>query len=224
VSSSPHAVLIGRGDPADGLAAGLADAGFTVTRAGDDDRSRAGWTAALADAADRNGPIELIVHAWFHPATLERCEVMDLDEATWREAADGTIDAAYRLAQAAHPHLADTKGRLVYVVPSIGCGGAAGFGPASAAAESIRVLSKGLAKSWGRDGIRVDSVVVSPLVTLGEPGREALAGMSLSPPALGRPGDPRTDLAPVIALLCDDRAAFMTATTLVLDGGVWSAQ
>jgi hypothetical protein len=37
----------------------------------------------------------------------------------------------------------------------------------------------------------------------------------------GRVGDPGRDLAPVIELLGTDEAHFLTAGTLVTDGGLW---
>ena len=38
---------------------------------------------------------------------------------------------------------------------------------------------------------------------------------------MGRVGDPGSDLAPVIELLGTDEAHFLTAGTLVTDGGLW---
>jgi NAD(P)-dependent dehydrogenase (short-subunit alcohol dehydrogenase family) len=42
-------------------------------------------------------------------------------------------------------------------------------------------------------------------------------------PALGRPGDAFGDIAPLLDLLADPAARFMTGATLVADGGVWMA-
>jgi hypothetical protein len=38
---------------------------------------------------------------------------------------------------------------------------------------------------------------------------------------MGSAGDAATDLAPLISLLSQDDAHFLTGTTLVADGGVW---
>ena len=38
---------------------------------------------------------------------------------------------------------------------------------------------------------------------------------------MGRVGDPGRDLAPVIELLGTEEAHFLTAGTLVTDGGLW---
>ena len=44
---------------------------------------------------------------------------------------------------------------------------------------------------------------------------------TLSTPAFGRSGDPATDLAPLVALIGRPEAHFLTAGTVVADGGVW---
>ena len=44
---------------------------------------------------------------------------------------------------------------------------------------------------------------------------------TLSTPAFERSGDPAGDLAPLVALLGQGEAHFMTAGTVVADGGIW---
>ena len=44
---------------------------------------------------------------------------------------------------------------------------------------------------------------------------------TLSTPAFGRSGDPATDLAPLVALIGQPEAHFLTAGTVVADGGIW---
>jgi hypothetical protein len=40
-------------------------------------------------------------------------------------------------------------------------------------------------------------------------------------PAMGQVGDPAEDLAPLVGLMGDGDAHFLTASTLVADGGLW---
>jgi NAD(P)-dependent dehydrogenase (short-subunit alcohol dehydrogenase family) len=177
----------------------------------------------LLDAVSADlGGLDLVVHTWTHPAALERHEVEQLTEAQWIDACEATLDGAYRLAQAAHSHLVASRGRLVYLVPTFAMGGAAGFAAYSAAAEGIRALAKGIAKTWGKDGITVNTLAVAaPHVLTDGNGDDVAKAFSLSPPALGGIGDPTADLAPVLSLLASDDAHFLTGSTLVLDGGVW---
>jgi 3-oxoacyl-[acyl-carrier protein] reductase len=220
-----HRVLLtGTGALTDGIGRGLADRGADVRTGWREPASRPALDALLDAVAADLGGLDLLVHTWMHPRSLERCEVESLSEARWIDACESTLDGAYRLAQAAHPHLAQTKGRLVYVVPTIAMGGAAGYAPYAAAAEGIRALAKGVAKTWGKDGITVNTIAVAPTQVFGPgAGDDVGTALSLSPPALGTIGDPAHDLAPVLALLASTDAHFVTGTTIVLDGGVWMA-
>ncbi len=92
----------------------------------------------------------------------------------------------------------------------------------AAACEGIRALAKGAAKQWGADGVITTVLAVDPACFfLGRSGPPSEG--SLSAAALGRPGDPAADLAPLLDLLADRRAAFTTGGTLVADGGTWMA-
>jgi NAD(P)-dependent dehydrogenase (short-subunit alcohol dehydrogenase family) len=217
-------LLTGSGELTDGIGRGLADRGADVRTGWREPATRLALEALLDTvAADLDG-VDLVVHTWMHPAALERCTIESLTEEQWADACEATLDGAYRLAQAAHDHLAATNGRLVYVVPTIAMGGAAGYAPYAAAAEGIRALAKGIAKTWGRDGITVNTIAVSAAHLFGAGvGHEVATALSLSPPALGQIGDPAADLAPVLSLLSSADAHFVTGATLVLDGGVWMA-
>ena len=52
-------------------------------------------------------------------------------------------------------------------------------------------------------------------------GSAALVLRALCQPAFGRSGDPATDIAPLVALIGQPEAHFMTAGTVVADGGIW---
>jgi NAD(P)-dependent dehydrogenase (short-subunit alcohol dehydrogenase family) len=158
-----------------------------------------------------------------HPESLREQAVADTPEATFLEAAEGPMRAAIAAAQAAFPALRDSgRGRIVFVVPTIGSAGAVGFAAACAVAEGLRGMAKSLAKQWGKYGITVNSLMVAPqLVVAGELGEKLAEGVSIAVPALGT-ADPAADLAPVVALLASEDAHYATASTLLLDGGVWT--
>jgi len=110
--------------------------------------------------------------------------------------------------------------RLVWILPTTALGGSAGFVGVGAAGEGIRALAKGAARQWGPSCTTTVLAVSPALLFDGEgPSDEG----SLSPPALGGPGDPATDLADLVDLLADPRSRFTTGGTLVADGGTWMA-
>lgn len=123
---------------------------------------------------------------------------------------------------AAHPHLAEHGGSIV----NFGSGAALVGQPTqasyAAAKEAIRGLSRVVANEWAPENIRVN--VVCPMAMTA--GVEAwsksspeLYQQSLAKVALGRFGDPQTDVAPVVAFLLSDDSQYMTGQTLMADGG-----
>ena len=147
-----------------------------------------------------------LVHTPLDVATIVPRPLVSLDDdaiaATWEGAMRSTLDAM----QAAHRRGAT---RIVLVLPTIGLSGAEGMALEAAVAEGVRALAKSAAKQWGADGLTVNCVMV-PVPAAGQ--------LSLAPPALDH-----VDVDAVISLLLDDRAGSITATTVVADGGVWTA-
>ena len=166
------------------------------------------------------GPLDLVVHAHTDPDALTLAELADTDEAAWERRCEALLREALWVAQAAFAAFADRGGHLVFVTPTIGMSGAIGLAPYASAIEAVRALAKSAARQWGEFGIRVNCV--APPVEVVDPFRR-ISGPWLAPVALGRETDPRTDLAPAIALLSADAAHFVTGTTLVVDGGILMA-
>jgi NAD(P)-dependent dehydrogenase (short-subunit alcohol dehydrogenase family) len=222
--SDQRFLLTGEGPLVERIADGLRSRGATLRIGWRQPATRDALSDMLGEMKSELGGIDVIVHLWAHGDALTPCEVESMSEQRWADACESTLDGAYRLAQAAHPHLAASHGRLIYVVPAIAMGGAPGYAAYAAAGEGVRALAKGIAKTWGKYGITVNTLAVNAANAVGaEAATRSASGQSLSPPALGRVGDPASDIAPVVALLADDDAHFVTGSTLVLDGGVWMA-
>jgi NAD(P)-dependent dehydrogenase (short-subunit alcohol dehydrogenase family) len=109
------------------------------------------------------------------------------------------------------------------------------FAAYSATKGAVRGLTKAVAVELAGSGIRVNAVLPGPVATnLGsswDPPTDA-EGRPLSPEAglaawtrlipMGRLGD-ATDIAPLIAFLASDAAAFITGSDFVADGGYTAA-
>jgi NAD(P)-dependent dehydrogenase (short-subunit alcohol dehydrogenase family) len=130
--------------------------------------------------------------------------------------------ATLRFMRACHPHL---KGGGVVI--NLGSGSAirtdpTGLGAYASVKDAIRVLSRAAAVEWGRDGIRVNTLL--PLAM--SPGMEWWSEnfkddyeQTLSEVPLGRIGDCEADIGRVAVFLCSDDARYITGTSLVVDGG-----
>jgi citronellol/citronellal dehydrogenase len=90
---------------------------------------------------------------------------------------------------------------------------------ASAARAALENLASGLALEWSRYGIRTLCVAPGTILTEGLEGygRERIAAWERSVP-LGRLGTPE-EIAQAIAFLASPGAAYVTGTTVVIDGG-----
>jgi 3-oxoacyl-[acyl-carrier protein] reductase len=193
------------------LALGLGDAGATVAVTDGPIGSRHDAEGAFAEAAAKSGPIDAVVHALVDPDALVAVSLSDTDPSAWDRRCDAVIGTALWCCQAAHAALRERGGRIVVVTPTVGLTGGANLVAYATAVEGLRALAKTAARQWGARGIAVNCV--APPVEL--------VGRATSPdvaaPALGQLPDARTDVAPVVATLVGD--AFVTGTTIVVDGG-----
>jgi 3-oxoacyl-[acyl-carrier protein] reductase len=177
--------------------------------------------ALRAAAAELHG-IDQVVHTWLAPGVVEAHRFVDLRDDEWADGCEHSLAVAWWVARACAEPLRASSGSLVFVVPTLGMAGAAEFSMLAAVAEGVRVLAKGCGRQWGVDGVTVNTIAAAPHHWVDAETADALSrGISLSTPAFGHAGDPADDLAPLIALLDDPDAHFLTAATLVADGGTW---
>ena len=168
------------------------------------------------------GPLDLAV--WVQNLPSQKCQLLDMGDSDWAEAAEGEMYSAIQAAAKSYPRLTGRKGRLVFVIPVFSMSGADGFAASAGAGEGVRVLAKSLAKEWGRDEILVHSLALNAAHFLGKKlGAEMSVDMSLSDPALKELAEPKTDLAGFLNLLASKETDFWTGATITLDGGVWMA-
>lgn len=208
---------------AEGIAHGLRDLGARVAQLDATFESEDDVRAAVDTARDAlGGGIDQVVHTWVHPALLDAHGFADLSEETWAVACEHTLEVAWWIARQSSPALRETRGSLVFVVPTIGMAGGAGYAMLATVAEGVRVLAKGCGRQWGAAGVTCNTVAVAPHHWTGDAGgAELTRNITLSAPAFGGAGDAADDVAPLVALLADDEAHFLTASTLVADGGTW---
>ncbi len=139
-------------------------------------------------------------------------------ESMWQSGPMGT----FRMLQASFDHLRLTKGCVVNMGSGASILPRPVMGGYAMAKEAIRVLTRVAAVEWGRYGIRVNAVC--PLADT--PGMDFFDGetgayedLVIPDVALGRLGDAETDIGRSVVYLCSDDAAYVTGTTLMVDGG-----
>jgi NAD(P)-dependent dehydrogenase (short-subunit alcohol dehydrogenase family) len=127
-------------------------------------------------------------------------------------------------ARAAYPHLAARRGSMIHIASDAGIWGEQSIGLYSVSKAAVVMLGKMLALDGGPDGVR--SNVLCPGDTW--PGMRHMAppGMPDRPesgawpvPPVGRIGQPG-DVAAAAVFYASDETAFITGTTLLIDGGM----
>ncbi len=220
--TSRSVVVTGDGPLADGLLDGLDDLGVAAVPLECTFESEEVVREAMAAADARLDGIDQVVHTWLAPGVVAPHRFVEISDDEWADGCEHSLAAAWWLARASAAPLRESSGSLVFLVPTIGMAGAAEFTMLAAAAEGIRVLAKGCGRQWGVDGVTVNTIAAAPHHWVDDDAADALTrGISLSTPAFGGHGSIADDLAPLIALLDDPDAHFLTAATLVADGGTW---
>jgi hypothetical protein len=125
--------------------------------------------------------------------------------------------------QAAYPQLVKTKGNVV----NLGTGSALrndlpGFALYAGTKEMIRTMTRMAALEWGKDGIRVNAVIPNGM----SPGMEMWSEWMpdeyetfVNTIPLGRVGRLEEDVGRAVAFLLSEDAAYVTGSTLMVDGG-----
>jgi NAD(P)-dependent dehydrogenase (short-subunit alcohol dehydrogenase family) len=125
--------------------------------------------------------------------------------------------------QAAYESLKEAKGAVV----NLGTGSALrndlpGFTLYAGTKEMIRTLTRMAALEWGKDGIRVNAVIPNGM----SPGLEMWSQFApkeyeefVNTIPLGRVGKLEEDVGRAVAFLLSEDAAYVTGSTLMVDGG-----
>lgn len=140
----------------------------------------------------------------YHPFYEQPIDVID-----W--GLDVNLKGPVYFARACMPQMVKQKGGVILLTGSVtgfegdGCGSMYGT-----AKSGLFNFTKGLARAGAPHGVRAVCVSPGPVLT-----RPAMAAM---PTLIGRVAEPR-EIVDFMLYLCSDKAAFITGTNHVIDGG-----
>jgi NAD(P)-dependent dehydrogenase (short-subunit alcohol dehydrogenase family) len=149
--------------------------------------------------------------------------VLDITEKDARRTWESGFLGSLWFMQAAYPALVETKGSVV----NLGTGSALrndlpGFALYAGTKEMIRTMTRMAALEWGKDGIRVNAMIPNGM----SPGLQMWSEFApkeydefVATIPLGRVGRLEEDVGRAVAFLLSDDAAYVTGTTLMVDGG-----
>ncbi|MER7974076.1 SDR family NAD(P)-dependent oxidoreductase [Streptomyces sp. NPDC096080] len=192
--------------------------GLAIGSAACDVGDRSAVEAAVARAVDTLGALDVLVNCAAH-CTPDAPLFEDEPDDAWSRDLDITLTGVYRCCRAALPHLAASGRGAVVTIGSVNALQDFGNHAYSAAKAGLGSLTRTLAGHAAARGVRVNLVLPGTVRTSAWEGREdELAAVEGLYP-LGRIGEPE-DIAAAVAFLASRDAAWITGTSLTVDGGL----
>lgn len=177
---------------------------------------------SIEELVNTYGQLNATVHNAVSGRSSEPTDFENTDLLEWEDHASVTVRASWRLAVLSYTHLQKTKGAYLLMSSPAGIEGSERAPFYSAVKAAQRGFVRALAREWGPDGIRVNSVAplaISPaLENLKSTDPERVRRIESLVP-LGWLGDPTNDIGPPSVFLCSEEARYITGQTLVVSGG-----
>jgi NAD(P)-dependent dehydrogenase (short-subunit alcohol dehydrogenase family) len=173
---------------------------------------------AVDELAARLGGVDVFVN---NAGTSRMAPFLDLEFDDWRHTLDVDLCGAFLCAQRAARHMARAGGGRIVNITSVHEHVPLEKSAAYCAAKGgLGMLTKVMALELAEHGITVNSIAPGEIAT-------AMTGAEDADPKtiarqgipVGRPGD-ANEIAEAVAFLASDEAAYITGTSLVVDGGL----
>lgn len=168
-------------------------------------------------ALERFGAVDILVN---NAGGQFEAPAETISDKGWRAVGRLTLDATWSVTRTvATRSMIERTGGLIVFIGFSPRRGIPGFAHACAARAAIENLASGLALEWSRHRIRSVCIAAGTIATeaLAQYGEDAVERWRRSIP-LGRLGSPQ-EVASLIAFLATPGGAYITGTTLVIDGG-----
>lgn len=140
----------------------------------------------------------------------------------WDQVISVNLTGVFNMCHFLVPHMRERRTGSIVNVASTAAYGSIGQSNYSASKAGIIGFTRSLGKELGRYNVRVNAICPGGTATdiIKTVPEETLAEWNRSIP-LGRLGKPE-EQANAICFLCSDAASYITAATLVVDGGMWT--
>lgn len=199
-------------------AQGLRDAGVDAIGIACDVRDYAGLEAAFAAAAEKYGPIDVLISG---AAGNFLAPALKVSANAFKTVIDIDLLGTYNVFRASFEHLVKPGASLIAITAGQAVRPSSFQIHACAAKAGVNMVTKCLALEWGPAGVRVNAISPGPIADtegmkrLADPEREAKIKKSL---ALRDYGE-KADIAEAAMWLSSAAAKYVTGTILNVDGG-----
>ncbi|MBI5276517.1 MAG: SDR family oxidoreductase [Burkholderiales bacterium] len=175
---------------------------------------------AFAAAAERFGPIDVLVSG---AAGNFLARALDMSPNAFKTVVDIDLLGSFNVARLAHPHLRKPGASIVQISAGQSFTPTPYQAHVCAAKAGVDMLTRVLAQEWGAEGIRINSIVPGPIAdTEGlkrlAPTDGTLDAMAQRVPLkrLGR----IEDIARMAMVLASDWGSYVTGAVIPVDGGL----
>ncbi|TNC18852.1 SDR family NAD(P)-dependent oxidoreductase [Amycolatopsis alkalitolerans] len=183
----------------------------------------------IDEAVSRHGRLDILVNNAAAPQGPDRQDIEDVPIDVWDQVIRINLRGTYLMSRFAVPVMrAQRWGRIVNIASMAGLSAAPAAGAYSASKAGVIGLTRSLAMDLGPWGVTVNAIcpglvgtsraVLNPDPALDDQEVLAQRGNAIS---VGRVGMPE-DIAAAVRYLASEEAGYVTAQTLILDGGGFS--
>ena len=213
-----------RDDEGDALAKEIVDRGGEAAFVHLDVTSESDWAAAVSEAVERYGKLDVLVN---NAGVSARGSIEETSPDDWDRVMDINAKGVFLGTRSAIPEMRKAGGgSIINISSQLGLVGMGESSPQYQASKgAVRIFSKSAAIQYAHEGIRVNSVHPGPIITPMTEARrsdEVVRQRMISRIPLGRYGESE-DVAYGVLYLASDESSFVTGSELVIDGG-WTAQ
>ena len=213
-----------RDDEGDALAKKIVDRGGEAAFVHLDVTSESDWAAAVKEAVERYGKLDVLVN---NAGVSARGSIEETSPDDWDRVMDINAKGVFLGTRSAIPEMRKAGGgSIINISSQLGLVGMGESSPQYQASKgAVRIFSKSAAIQYAHEGIRVNSVHPGPIITPMTEARrsdEVVRQRMISRIPLGRYGESE-DVAYGVLYLASDESSFVTGSELVIDGG-WTAQ
>jgi 3-oxoacyl-[acyl-carrier protein] reductase len=201
-------------DQARAVADAITAGGGTAVPIGGDVGDPAAPDALFAAVEEQLGPVAVLVN---NAGVRADGLAVQLEDEDWDRVVDTNLSAAFRLTRRALRGMIRRRhGRVINIASVVGLKANAGQANYAASKAGLIAMTKTIAVEVARRGVTVNAVAPGFIET--DMTEDLVAGVVDAVPAR-RAGTP-DDVAACVRFLASDEAAYITGTTLTVDGGL----
>jgi NAD(P)-dependent dehydrogenase (short-subunit alcohol dehydrogenase family) len=170
---------------------------------------------------ERFGTVDVLINNANFEA--DRMPFMDQDISMLDTALHTGVYAHWHLMKLCYPYLKGKSSSIINFTSGMYQVGLELYASYAADKGAIRALSMVVAREWGVDGIRVNTIspvaITDTILHKLAPEYSEWVKDMMSHNSMGRVGDPADDIAPVVIFLASDESRWITGQNINVDGG-----